>query len=138
MAHETLTVNLPTHVYQQLKARAEQAQHSIEAELLNIVTEAIEEEELPADITAAMEALKPADDATLWQMAQRSRLSSEEEQEIEQYHFKRQRGERLTDAEEGRLADLMHESHRAMLLRAQAAALLKARGHDVDALLPRP
>ena len=138
MAHETLTVNLPTHVYQQLKARAQQAHHSIEAELLDIVTTAIEEDDLPADITEAMEALKPADDATLWQVAQRSRLSNQEEDEIEQYHFKRQRGERLSDEEEERLAALMHDSHRAMLLRAQAAALLKGRGHDVDVLLQHP
>ncbi len=138
MAQETLTVHLPAHVYQQLKARAGRAQRSIEDELLNIVTATIEEDELPTEITAAMEALKPEDDAALWQVAQRSRLSSEEEQEIEQLHFKRQRGERLTDEEEERLANLMYASHRAMLLRAQAAALLRARGQNVDALLQRP
>lgn len=49
--------------------------------------------------------------------------------------FKRQRDE-LTVAEEREAQRLAHRADRTMLVRSQAAALLKDRGHDVSELKP--
>ena len=49
-------------------------------------------------------------------------------------YFKQQR-EGLTLAEKERLEQLVHQYDQAVLLRAEAAQLLKARGHDVSELL---
>jgi hypothetical protein len=54
--------------------------------------------------------------------------------ELEALHLKRQR-EGLTDVETQTLARLVRQYERAMLVRAQAAALLKQRGYDVAELI---
>ena len=51
--------------------------------------------------------------------------------ELEELHFKRQR-EGLTANEAERAAELVRQYDRKMLLRAEAALLLKERGHDVS------
>lgn len=138
MANQSVTINLPDDFYQRLKARAESAQRTVEAEVRTIVTAAIADDSVPADVEADVEALKTADDATLWHVAETSRLSQQESEEIEALHFKRQRGETLTDEERLRLAAGTLHYERAMLMRAEAAALLKERGHDIDVLLKHP
>jgi hypothetical protein len=54
--------------------------------------------------------------------------------ELEALHLKRQR-EGLTESETETLARLVRQYERAMLVRAQAAALLKQRGYDVAELI---
>ena len=49
--------------------------------------------------------------------------------------LKRQ-GVRLTAVEERELKRLTHLADRAMLVRAQAAVLLKERGHNIESLGP--
>ncbi len=58
----------------------------------------------------------------------------EASQELETLHFK-QRNEGLSPVEDATRAKLIQEYERSMLLRAQAAKLLKERGHDVSRLL---
>jgi hypothetical protein len=53
---------------------------------------------------------------------------------MERLHLKHQR-ERLTEGETQTLAGLIRQYERAMLIRAQATALLKERGHNVSELL---
>jgi hypothetical protein len=53
---------------------------------------------------------------------------------METLHIKRQ-SEGLSAVEEQTLSGLVFRYERSMLVRAQAAALLKARGHDVSSLL---
>ena len=130
-----LNVYLPDDVYQRLKERAEGDQQTIEAKVRDIVTAAITDDAIPADLEADLEALKTADDATLWHVAETNRLSRRESKEIEELHFKRGRGEALTTEERLRLAAGMLHYNRAMLMRAEAAALLKERGHNIDKLL---
>lgn len=69
----------------------------------------------------------------LWQ-ACRTRLPQDAIEQLESLHRKRQR-EGLTEAEAATTAALVHQHKRVMLIRAQAAALLKQRGHDVSGLL---
>ena len=75
-------------------------------------------------------------DEALWLVA-RSRLAEEAAAHLEELHLKRQR-EGLTEAEALTLAGLVRQYERAMLVRAQAAALLRQRGHDVSELLAAP
>jgi len=138
MTNETLNMHIPGPIYHRLKERANAAHHSVEDEVLTIVTAAIAEDALPADLEAALAALATADDNTLWRTARDSHLSQAEADEIEELHLQRQRGETLSAQKEQRLDELMEKYDWGMLLRAQSAALLKGRGHDIDSLLARP
>jgi hypothetical protein len=91
------------------------------------------DDDLSPELTEALSSLSLLDDETLWQTA-RAHLSPELSEELEGLHFKQQR-EGLTTSEAERAAVLLRHYERSMLLRAQAAALLKQRGHDVSALL---
>ena len=133
MAAQPMTLHLPDDLYQQLKRQADQTQRTVEERLLEVLAAALPQPaELPADLAALAAQLAVLDDATLWQAA-RSRLDSDVAARIEGLHFKRQ-NEELDAKETQELAGLMHQYERAMLVRAQAAALLAQRGHDVSSL----
>ena len=134
MSVQPITVNLPTILYSRLRRRAEQSRHTVEAELLEVVTTAMPvADDLPADLSEAISPLSLLEDAALWRAA-RSRLASETAAQLEVLHLKRQR-DGLTATEEQILAGLVRQYERVMLVRAQAAALLKQRGQDVSELL---
>jgi hypothetical protein len=80
-----------------------------------------------------MESLQLLDDQTLWQAARR-RLPDDISEGLEILHLKRQRVG-LSDAENGTLSVLLAQYERNLLIRAQAVALLKQRGHDVSELI---
>jgi hypothetical protein len=106
----------------------------VEAELLEVVATAVPiEDELPPDLAEAVASLTLLDDQALWQAA-RSRLTATASAQMEALHLKRQR-EGLTEAEAQTLAGLVRQYERAMLVRAQAAMLLKQRGYDVSELV---
>ncbi len=134
MAIQTLTVRLPDRLYAQLRHRAQQANRTVEAELVELVATAMpEQERLPAELSTELAGLEHLDDEALWQAA-KSRLASAMARRTEKLHHKRQR-EGLTEAEGQALAELVQQYERAMLIRAQAAVLLKQRGHDVSKLV---
>jgi plasmid stability protein len=133
MGQQTLLVTLPDDFYQRLKVRAEQAQHNIEDELVNLAAAALDNEPVPLDIQEAVSSLSVLDDVALWQAA-RSRLPRAESDEVEELHFKQQ-SEGLTDAEKQRLAGLMHQYEKSLLIRSHALLLLKQRGQDITSLL---
>jgi len=68
------------------------------------------------------------------QRAARSHFSAEKAAELEVLHLKRQ-DEGLTEDEARRAAELTRQYERAMLIRAQAMALLMQRGYDVSGLI---
>lgn len=134
MAAHPVTLRLPPPLYNHYRNRAEQAHRSLEAELLDAVaTVAADEEALSHDVAQALEDLGRLNDAELWRAA-RNRLSDEASSQLEALNFKQQR-ESLTPAEKETLDQLVHQYDRAVLLRAEAARLLKERGHDVSGLL---
>jgi plasmid stability protein len=134
MSSQTVTLELPEPLYERLRNRAAQAQRSVEAEARETLASALQENDsLPADLEAALAPLALLSDAELWQ-AGRTRLSQETVEQLEELNLKRQR-EGLTEAEEATAAALIHQYERVMLVRAEAAALLKQRGHDVTPLL---
>lgn len=134
MTVQSVTLHLPNPLYERLKRRAEQAHRSVEAELLEVVATAVPvADDLPADLAEAISPLALLDDEALWRAA-RSHFPEEAAAQMEQLHLKRQR-EGLTRSEAETRATLVRQYERAMLVRAQAAALLKERGYDVSELL---
>ena len=133
MTMQTITLSLPGHLYSQLQLRAERAHRTVEAELLEVVATAVPAtEELSPDLAEAIAPLELLDDEALWRAA-RSHLPSEAAQQMEQLHLRRQ-ATGLTTPERDTLTQLTHQYERYMLVRAQATALLKQRGHDVASL----
>jgi hypothetical protein len=92
--------------------------------------------QLSADLEAAISPLGLLDDEALWRAA-RSTFPPDAARQLEELHLKRQY-EGLTEAEAQTTAALVQQYERAMLVRAQAATLLKHRGHDVSGLLTVP
>ena len=136
MALQTVTLNISDGLYRRLQQRANQAHRSVEDEVLELVVGAIPvEDELPAELIEALAPLPTLTDAALWRVA-RSRLSGDVSAELEELHFKRQR-EGVTAEEADRAANLAQQYDRTMLLRAEAALLLKQRGHDISELAPQ-
>jgi plasmid stability protein len=131
---QDVTLHLPDSLYQRLKQRADQARHSVEDELIDVLATAVPvADELPPDLAEAVSSLATLDDESLWDAA-RNRVPVEAAEQLEQLHFKRQR-EGLTAAEADEAAALVQRYERVMLVRARAAAMLKQRGHDVSVLL---
>jgi hypothetical protein len=134
MATQTVTVEFPEHLYRELQSRAAQAQRTIEDELLATFTMSMPENSaLPADFVSVLDSLALLDNDSLWRAA-RSRLATEAAAELEELHQKQQR-EGLTAQEAQAEAALIRQYERAMLVRAQAAALLHDRGEDISGLL---
>jgi hypothetical protein len=134
MAARAVTLELPAPLYDLFSSRAERAHRSLEAELLDAVaTVAADEEELSAEMTRALVDLELLSDDELWRSA-RNHLSDKVRSRHEALNIKQQR-ERLTPAEKEELEQLVHQYDWAVLLRAEAARLLKKRGHDVSRLL---
>ena len=133
MTVQSITLNLPSAVYQKLRRRAEATQRSIEAELLEVVVTAVPTlDELPADLNESVAQLRLLDDAALLRVA-RSTLLAETAQQLETLHIKQQR-EGLAPAEHLTAEALLAQYERHMLMRAEAVALLKQRGHDISSL----
>lgn len=69
-------------------------------------------------------------DATLWQAA-RATMSTEQRERLETLHH-RQQQQGLTDAEKVEEQALLTLYRETVLIRAQAAVLLKGRGYDIS------
>jgi len=91
------------------------------------------DEKLPDELEEAISHLQFLDDEKLWRAA-RNRLSIEVSTRLEQLHLKQQR-DGLTKNEEKTLSKLIFEYERTMLVRAEAARLLKQRGFVISELL---
>ncbi|MBK9091811.1 MAG: hypothetical protein WAW03_04595 [Anaerolineae bacterium] len=135
MTLQTITLRLPEMLYRQVEHRAQRMRRSVEDELIIVVSTALPTtDDLPLDIAGDLAQLTFLTDAELWQAAQTT-LPSRDSERMQALMFKRQRDE-LTVAEEREAQRLAHRADRTMLVRSQAAALLKDRGHDVSELKP--
>jgi len=133
MALQTVTVHLPEMLYRQVARRAQRMRRSVEDELVEVVSTAMPTmEALPSDIVDDLEQLTYLTDAEMWEAA-RTTLPRQNSERMQALVLKRQ-GVRLTAIEERELKRLTHLADRAMLVRAQAAVLLKERGHNIASL----
>jgi hypothetical protein len=134
MATQTLTVELPDRLYSRLEERASQSKRTLEAELIDVLATAIPiQADLPPDVAKEIAQLEQLDDAALWKAAHGA-LTAETAASLEKLHFQ-QRREGLSEADAHTLATMVRQYERTMLVRAEAAALLKTRGHDVSKLV---
>ena len=137
MPMQTLTLNVPGPLYDRLKHRAQRSNRTVEDQTIALLVAFVPvADELPSDLAKAISPLSVLEDESLWRAA-RAHLAPAEASRLEELHQKRQR-EGLEDAEARELAPLVRQYERFLLVRAQAAALLKQRGHDVSRLLSQP
>lgn len=134
MAERTLTLNLPEGTYHRLKRRAELEHRSVEEAALVLLAASVpENEEIPSaweELLATMDAMG---DEALWRAALND-MGRKANAGIGRLRAKRQdRG--LAIAEQERLAELLRQEEKGMLVRAQALLLLTQRGRDIEPLL---
>jgi plasmid stability protein len=136
MIDPTVTLTLPTRVYQNLQRRARLHQRPLEDEATLTLAAAIAAEDaLPDDLSAALGALVTLDDETLARVSH-SQPTVEDGIFLDALVDTRRR-RALTPDEEQMLAALVDRHDRAMALRAEAVALLHARGIDVGERVAR-
>jgi hypothetical protein len=131
MAVQAITLNLPETVYEQIRRAAERAQRPVN----DLLVEAIAAVAPIADSTApemrsALTHMAYLNDAALWQAA-RSTMTPKQRERLEDLHNKQQR-EPLTTEEQAEEQALLALYRETILVRAQAAVLLKQRGYDVS------
>ncbi len=91
MTSKPIMVNLPDVLYERIQQRAEQNQHSIETELIEVVTSALPVvDELPADLVQAISPLSFLDDKALEQAA-KNPLAKKKSAKLQALHLKQQR-----------------------------------------------
>jgi plasmid stability protein len=133
MTLQTVKVRLPDVLYQQIERRARRLHRSVEDELVAVVSATLPTlDDLPSDIADDVAQLAFLTDDELWRTA-RATLTPDESERMQALLLKRQR-EGLTSSERQEAEHLLHRYDRTMLIRAQAAVLLKERGHDVSPL----
>jgi hypothetical protein len=134
MAARAVTLRLPAPLYDRFSSRAEPGPTELGGRALEAVaTVAAEEEAVSLDVAEAVAALALLSDAELWRAA-RNPLAEEDRAQLEALNLKQQK-ETLTPAARETLERLLLQCDRVVLLRAEAARLLKERGHDVSGLL---
>jgi hypothetical protein len=135
MTLQTITLRLPDMLFRQIERRAQRTRRPVEDELVAVVSSALPTlDDLPADIADELAQLGYLTDAELWQAAHTALPLSDSER-MQALLLKRQR-DGLSVAEEREARRLAHRADRTMLVRAQAAALLKDRGHDISSVRP--
>ena len=127
---DALELQLSPNAQAALEARATAHARSLEDE-----ARALLEAALAAELSdnAQLEQLTVLDDIQLWQVARQ--CVSDEQSERMQVLVERQQREGLTSEEAAETLRLQRYAQQTMRLRAEAAALLKRRGHEVDNLL---
>jgi plasmid stability protein len=133
MDNQIVTIPLPPGLYARLSQRAAAGHRSLADEVMLALSATVSEtDDIPADLAATLASMAALDDQTLWQLAG-SRVIESDAARLDDLADKRQRLG-LTD-EESREAEALALLHdRVMVVRAEAVALLKQRGHDVRGL----
>lgn len=130
MTVQSVTLTLTPEAYESIKRAADRIRRPVDEVLSDAVVAAMPVIEADSRaLSAAFAHMAYLNDAILWQLA-RSSMSPEQSRRLEQLHHKLQRSG-LTHselAEEDALSRLYEET---ILVRAQAAVLLKQRGYDV-------
>jgi len=131
MTTQEVTLNLPEAVYNQIRRAAEKAHRPVADLLVEAVIAAAPAMEPSAGpFRTALAQLTYLNDAALWQAARATMLESQRER-LEALHVKQQR-EGLTTVEREEEQALLALYRETILVRAQAALLLKQRGYDVS------
>ena len=133
MDTQQLTLNIPTYLYERLKRLADQTGRTVEDELLEAATSVASEDSLAPELEGELAQMAYLDEPSLWRAAQ-SHLPKNDAKRLEELHLKKQR-EGLTNREAQTAKTLVRRYERFMLVRAQAATLLKQHGQDISKLV---
>jgi plasmid stability protein len=140
MVTHSVTVNLPDRIYERVQQQAQNKNRSVEDELTAVVETAVSLGEdwagIPPDLAEEAAQLALLDDEHLWRVA-RLTVPAEKSERMQALTWKQQ-SEGLTEAEQQEAQQLQRLAHRVMLLRAEAAVLLKERGFDISSLRQTP
>lgn len=129
MTSQAITLQLSEPLLRSLMRRAERSQKPLEAEITKILENACpddDEDTLTPELEMVMEALSLMEDHTLWNVAS-AKIPDSVTDEMETYYTKRL-AEGLSAEEEFELAHMEKMFEKNVLVRAQAAMLLKERG----------
>ncbi len=131
MAVQEITLSLPETVYEQIRRAAEKTHRPINDVLVEAVAAvAPTMDSVPRNMRSALAQMAYLNDAALWQAA-RATMSVEQRERLEALHDEQQR--RMLTAEERVEEQSLLELYReTLLVRAQAAVLLKQRGYDIS------
>lgn len=133
MSTESVTLQLPVNLYRRVQTVARTMQRPLETFLLDAVTTALPLlDDLPASLANDVSNLALLNDAALWREARRIWSASEQEQ-LDELLYRKEAGD-LDKKGQRALDHLLAEYDRLMLMRAQAALLLKQRGYEIGDL----
>lgn len=128
----TITLELPDWLYQQAMQTAKSRGQPLITVLQDSIAQALPKfDDLPPQLAQDLAALPLLNDAALWRMAGKV-LSSTEQRQLNDLLDKQQTDEPLTKAEQQQLNTLLEAYQQTMVIRAEAAVLLKRRGYDVS------
>ena len=118
---QTLTITLPDSVFKTLTRMAELTYRSVDEVVASTVETTLVSPDLSADLAGELTQMAFLSDKDLWRAA-RSRLTTEENERMQELLDKRQRIG-LSAQEDQEADDLLLRYDRRMLLRAQSMAL---------------
>jgi hypothetical protein len=128
---QSFTLQIPDLIYQRLVNTACATNRPLEEVMLHAlkVGSPPDWDNVPDEFQVDLAALDRMEDEALWKIAQSRKTVAE----MERYNILLDRNQqgKLTDAEKAELTALRTEADRFMLRKAQAAALLRWRGHHV-------
>ncbi len=128
-----ITLNVPRATYEQIQRAAQKVKRPIDELCVEaIVAAAPTLTNTSTTLKAALAQMAYLNDAALWQ-AVRSTLPSEQRERLAALHEAQQRRP-LSDEEQAEEEALLKLYREVILVRAQAAVLLKQRGYDISDL----
>ncbi|MEA5594444.1 hypothetical protein [Rivularia sp. UHCC 0363] len=134
MTSETVTLQIPETLYQRLVNTARATQRPIEEIMLRAlqVGSPPSWDDIPEEFQTEIAALDKLDDNTLWQIFNSCKTIAD----MERYNIllEANSNSTITQAQKFELMNLRHQADLFMLKKAQAAVLLRWRGHH----LPNP
>lgn len=138
MTYQPITVRLPDQLYERVRQRAQARNRSLESELIQAVQTGLdmddEEHDVAPEIESELAQLPFLADDDLWRAAQLT-IPDTTSGRMEELLW-RSKSEGLTRAEQEEVDRLQLLGQRVMLIRAEAAVLLKNRGFDISILKP--
>ena len=133
MTYQTVTLNVPETVYQQIWKAAERIKRPVADILVEAITAAAPAmESAGRKSRSALAQMAYLNDAALWQAA-RSTMPAIQRERLEALHDAQQRRQ-LTIKERAEEKSALALYRETLLVRGQAAVLLKQRGYDVSDL----
>lgn len=131
MAYHAVTVNIPESIYNKIRRAAEKNHRPVDEVLIEAISAAAPTLDIPiGQLRSALAQMTYLNDAALWQAA-RTTMASVQRERQELLHHKQQR-EALSEEEQAELKVLEQLYRDTVLVRAQAAVLLKQRGYDIS------